>query len=426
MFHWINIFNTASNNFMFSWVCYPVLGALLVPFASFLYYHLYHYRTDTSKPYFKHEPSISIFVPAHNEHADLAKTVTYLATKLNYRRYEIIIIDDGSCDDTPQLADQLAKKYHRVRVIHVTQNAGKAHGYNVALAFARGDFIFSNDADTLPEPDCLWKYMNYFVGRKHQNVGAVTGNMNILNRSKSIEKAQLTEYTSIIGNIKRAQSAYAGTQYAFSGACLMVRKDALIDCGGFSQSLDTEDIDLTWRMSRNCWESLFAPDIFSYLIVPVNTRQLIKQRKRWAAGGTEVWLRAFKLIFLHPWRMRQKLPIFIDATASNTWSVLYWILLALFLWFNIYDWWTGDYTDWKYMWLFTLVIICFEYLLGTIQILVSLHYDDRGKKMHYFFFCYMYLTFTWLVNPLTVLITIPKAIRVVLSRHHKNTWSSPR
>ena len=71
------------------------------------------------------------------------------------------------------------------------------------------------------------------------------------------------------------------------------------------------------------------------------------------------------------WIMRQKLPIFLDASVSNTWSVLYWILLILFLWRNIHDAWAGNWIDFKYIWLFTMVIICFEFILGLLQILLS-------------------------------------------------------
>lgn len=423
----LSIFNIFSSSFFLSWACYPILGALLVPISVVCYEHLYKYKiTNPKKMPIDEEPSITILIPAHNEQAMLSRTASYLATKLNYHNYEIIICDDGSQDKTPQIADNLTMKYKKVRVVHMTQNGGKAHAYNVALGFAKGDFIYSNDADTLPEPDCLWKYMNYFMGFSHRNVGAVTGNMDIINRSKSICKAQISEFTSIIGGIKRSQSAYAGTQYAFSGACLMVRKDALIDVGGFSQSLDTEDIDLAWRMSRNGWESLFAPDIFSYMAVPDTARKLIKQRKRWASGGSEVWMRSFFTIIRHPWIMRQKLPIYVDASTSNTWSFLYWILLCVFIYDACYYFINQEWTNWYYLWIFMMCIVCFEYVLGSIQMLVALHYDDKGRKHKYFFFCQMYLAFTWMVNPLTVVITMPKAIKVDLGFGGSNAWTSPR
>lgn len=423
----LGIYNIFSSAAFLSWAIYPVLGALLVPIATICYEHLYKYKiTKFHWIPTPQQPFVSIFVPAHNEQALLSKTVTYLATKIHYTHYEIIICDDGSQDKTPEIADYLAKTFSLVRVIHITKNAGKAHAYNVALGFAKGDFIFSNDADTLPEPDCLWKYMNYFIGKNHRNVGAVTGNMDIINRSKSICKAQVAEFTSIIGSIKRAQSAYAGTQYAFSGACLMIRKNALIDVGGFSQSLDTEDIDLAWRMSKNGWESLFAPDIFSYMAVPDTMKKLIMQRKLWAAGGSEVWLRGIKAILKHPYLMRQKLLIMIDCTACNTWSFLYWILLAIFIYLSFYYYVNGEWTNEHYLWYFTLVIICFEFFLGTIQILTALHYDAHGAKKKYFIFCYQYLIFTWLVNPLTVVMTFYKAIKTDLGFTGSNTWHSPR
>ena len=85
MFNWINIFDTAGDRAMLSWACYPVLGAMVVSISVFCYEHLYKYRHNIFKVLFPNrQPSISIFVPAHNEQATLVKTVSYLDTIVDY------------------------------------------------------------------------------------------------------------------------------------------------------------------------------------------------------------------------------------------------------------------------------------------------------------------------------------------------------
>ena len=125
-------------------------------------------------------------------------------------------------------------QYPDLRVVTVVKNRGKAHGYNVAIAYAKGDFILSNDADTKPNPDAVWQYMSYFEREGGHNVGAVTGNMLAANRTTSAQSQQ-NEFNSIIGLIKRSQMSY-GALFAFSGANTMYRKQAVLDVGGGTPS----------------------------------------------------------------------------------------------------------------------------------------------------------------------------------------------
>ncbi|MFP9209915.1 glycosyltransferase, partial [Enterococcus faecalis] len=83
--------------------------------------------------------------------------------KLNYTRYEVLVTDDGSTDQTPEILKRLQQTYPNLRVVRIQKNQGKAHAFNIGIGFANGELILSNDADTVPEPDALWKYVNYFI-----------------------------------------------------------------------------------------------------------------------------------------------------------------------------------------------------------------------------------------------------------------------
>ena len=141
------------------------------------------------------------------------------------------------------------------------KNQGKAHAFNIGIGFANGELILSNDADTVPEPDALWKYVNYFIRQDAVNISAITANMDVQNRTTIVSKSQTVEFSSIVGIIKRTQQGVLGVIYAYSGANTMYRKNALIDVGLFRQNRATEDISIAWDHQFQGWLSLFAPRI---------------------------------------------------------------------------------------------------------------------------------------------------------------------
>ena len=95
--------------------------------------------------------------------------------------------------------------------------------------------------------------MSYFKREGGQNVGAVTGNMLVSNRTTLTALVQMNELNSIVGMIKRSQMAYGGL-FAFSGANTMYRKAVVFDVGGFQAEQPTEDIAIAWDMQTNGWQ----------------------------------------------------------------------------------------------------------------------------------------------------------------------------
>lgn len=215
-------------------VSYPILGSFGWFIGVLCYTFLFKYKQiDWVEIPSEVEPFITIMVPAHNEEVVIEETINYLMTKINYENYEVLVTDDGSTDQTPTILARLQKKYSKLRVIRIDKNKGKAHAFDIGMAFAKGRLILSNDADTVPEPDALSRYVNYFIRPGGRNISAVTANMDVKNRTSLLGKSQTVEFSSIVGIIKRTQSVVFGGLYAYSGANTMYRKDALIDVGGF-------------------------------------------------------------------------------------------------------------------------------------------------------------------------------------------------
>ena len=404
---------------------YPIIGGLSFIVSS-IYYRLFLENGDRPAPLANGEPFITVFVPAHNEEQSIAATVRYLNDNLNYPddKYEIIVIDDASTDRTPMILEQLLGECDKLRVITIAENRGKAHAFNVALGFAKGDFILSNDADTKPNPDAMWQYMSFFEREGGQNVGAVTGNMLPGNRTTIAAEAQQNELNSIIGLIKRSQMSYGGL-FAFSGANKMYRKIAVVDVGGWQAEQPTEDIAIAWEMQLAGWQAIFAPHIRFFMDVPEKAMGLFRQRRRWSAGGIYVILTKAHKIAAHPIRNRAMLPFLLDYSVSIVWSFIYWISLAVFIVYQIYFASTGNWERFLHNFYMAGIFVAIQMVVGLMQLSLASYFNDGGRTLKYLVFAPWYMLVCWMVNTSTLVIEFFPTLFKVLTRSEGGTWRSP-
>ena len=313
----------------------------------------------------------------HREHGALSGDAS---STIPADKYEIIVIDDASTDRTAEILAGLQDEYPHLRVITIVKNRGKAHGFNVALAYANGDFILSNDADTKPNPDALWQYLSYFEREGGQNVGAVTGNMLAANRTTLTAQAQQNELNSIIGLIKRSQMSY-GALFAFSGANTMYRKQAVLDVGGWHAEQPTEDIAIAWDMQAAGWRALFAPHIRFFLDVPEQLRALLKQRRRWSSGGIYVLVTKGPNLLRHPIRNFRMMPVVLDYSLSIVWSFLYWVSMILFVLTQVYFAATQNWERFWHNWYMVGIFVAIQMVVGLVQLTAASYYNDGGKTL---------------------------------------------
>lgn len=406
-------------------VSYPILGSFAWFIGVLCYSFLFKYKhIDWAEIPTEVEPFITIMVPAHNEEVVIEDTIDYLMTKINYGNYEVLVTDDGSTDETPAILAHLQKKYPKLRVIRIDKNKGKAHAFDIGMAFAKGRLILSNDADTVPEPDALSNYVNYFIRPGGRNISAVTANMDVKNRTSLLGKSQTVEFSSIVGIIKRTQAGVLGGLYAYSGANTMYRKDALIDVGGFRQDRATEDISIAWDHQLNGWISVFAPTIIFFMEVPVSLPMLYRQRKRWAKGGTEVWLTNFKKVLFHPFENIGRTFMFIDQTFSIIWSLFFCISFFVFIILMGVYLYQGNFEQIYRTLTISFLFVCFEMISGILQLIASLVVDDQGRKLKYMLFAPLYMLLFWMVNAITIMTTFIPAIKTILG-YGSGTWKSP-
>ncbi|MCP4748066.1 MAG: poly-beta-1,6 N-acetyl-D-glucosamine synthase [Desulfobacteraceae bacterium] len=400
------------NNFIY---LYPLLMSVVWMVGGIVFFWRYE-RKNESPPELKEFPFFSILIPCHNEQDQIQRTIEQLLI-LNYHKYEIIIIDDGSTDSTAQLIKDLCKEHENIRGVYFKENQGKAAALNIGVLVSKGELLLTIDADALVSPDALRWIAPHFV--KYPRVGAVTGNPRIINRTSLLGKIQTGEYTTIIGLIKRTQRLI-GKVLTVSGVLAAFRKTALHSAGYWDTDMVTEDIDITWKLEKKFWDVRYEPSATCWVYVPETLKGLWRQRMRWSQGGVEV-LKKHKDIWKH-WRQRRLWPVFFESAVSVVWSYCFWAMFILWVMTGVFHLalgvkpqpplppqWTGS----------ILALSC------VMQFFVSLYVDRSYEKgiFRYLFWVIWYPFLYWMLSSLTVLFATPKAM--FKKKGVRAVWKSP-
>ncbi|MFF7788721.1 glycosyltransferase [Streptomyces sp. NPDC007991] len=219
---------------------------------------------------------VTVLVPAYNEEAGIESTVRSLLAS-THPYLEVIVIDDGSTDRTADLATWIDDP--RVRVIR-QPNSGKAAALNTGLACASHDIVVMVDADTVFEPDALYRLIQPLA---HPAVGAVSGNTKVGNRHGLLGRWQHLEY--VFGfNLDRRMFEVLECMPTVPGAIGAFRRDALMGVGGVSEDTLAEDTDLTMALWRAGWRVVYEESAVAWTEVPTTLGQLWRQRYRWCYG----------------------------------------------------------------------------------------------------------------------------------------------
>src|SRR4051794_7465645 len=229
-------------------------------------------------------PGVSVLIPAYNEENVVAISVT-AALAVDYEELEVLVLDDGSTDDTAANALAAAGGDRRCRVVRDTVNRGKADRLNAGFREARHELVATVDADTHLHPLAI-KLLVTRISRTPM-AAAVAGAPHVTNRGRLILAMQVLETAAIIGLIRRTQSL-TGRVGVVAGVLGLFRRDRVLAVGGYDPRMATEDIDLTWRLVRAGWETVYEPHALVGMQVPSTLRALWDQRKRWARGQGEV------------------------------------------------------------------------------------------------------------------------------------------
>jgi len=273
-----------------------ILGVAVLPgyISGFVFFSvLLDHRPALTK--IGHYPPVSILIAAYNEEHTIADTLRSVLSQSYAGDMEVIVIDDGSKDQTSAQVEAMVDP--RLRLVRQPVNGGKASALNTGLHHARHDLVITVDADTFLYKDAL----RYLVGRylcDPSNTAAVAGAIAVRNSRKTwITRLQEWDYFHGIAIVKRIQSLYQGTLVA-QGAFSLYEKSVVLELGGWAPVVG-EDIVLSWGMLSKRYRIGYAENAVVFTNVPETYRQLFRQRRRWARGMFEA-LRAYPEILLTP------------------------------------------------------------------------------------------------------------------------------
>jgi len=287
-------------------------------------------------------PSLTILAPSYNEGNTIIENIRSLLS-LHYGDFEVVIINDGSKDDT---MEKIIRHYHLVKVDYFVnytiptkpvrsvykstnkaynrltvidkENGGKADSLNAGINLSNKNYVVCIDVDCILEEDALLKLVKPFLEKHKERVIATGGVIRAVNScevkdgkivkvnlpSNLIARFQALEYnrTFLMGRV--AWSRINGL-LLISGACGVFDREIVIKAGGYDSKTVGEDMELIVRMRRYMYENdlkcrvVYIPDPLCWTEVPETLKILSRQRNRWTRGTIETLLK-HKSLFFNP------------------------------------------------------------------------------------------------------------------------------
>jgi len=310
------------------------------------YFYTTKYTIQKKADFF---PFVSIIVPVFNEGKILSSSSEALLD-IEYPNYEILIVNDGSTDDTAAVGESLVG-YHKGRLGMVKvslinkPNGGKAKALNAGIQYSEAQFVLCMDGDSQLTTNTLKLAMRHF---DDPAVGAVAGNVKVQNRKKMLTDVQALEYLEGLNLARRAQG-FLKMVNIIPGPIGVFRKVTLRDAGFYSSDTFAEDADVTLKILAKGWKIIYEPNAVAYTEAPATIYQLLKQRYRWTRGILQA-IRKHKRYLYNPtvnfnnsfimWSMFYEALIW---PAMNIFVNVYFIIVALVYGIHItlFLWWVG-------------------------------------------------------------------------------------
>jgi poly-beta-1,6-N-acetyl-D-glucosamine synthase len=265
----------------------------LYMFSFFIFLTINNHSKIFSHPTPNNSHFISIIVPAYNEEDNIEDTIKHV-TNLNYpsERLEIIVVNDGSSDNTSKIVKGLIGKYSNLKLID-KKNSGKADSLNFAISQAKGDLVAVVDSDSFPSKDSLLNLTGFFDDEK---MSAVTSFVTVRNKSHNFfAKLQSIEYVLMAWSRKLLD--FVDSVFVTNGPLSLYRKKYIDEVGGFDCKTVTEDIDITWNLMNHGYKTAMALDASVTTVVPHKFKPWFRQRTRWGMGGIQALMKYKHMFF---------------------------------------------------------------------------------------------------------------------------------
>ena len=356
---------------------------------------------------------VSVIVPAYNESVTVVSSVSSLL-KLDYSLYEIIVVDDGSTDDTAQQVIDAFDLHEIERPIRLQvpcnpvksvwygmagsvpitlvrkENGGKADALNMGINLSQYPYFVGIDADSVLQYDSLHEIVAPVI--EHENVVAVGGLVRLSN-GVELKDGRLTSYSLPKQTIPAMQvleydRSFLSARILFdqfngnliiSGAFALFRKDVAVACGGYDRDTVGEDMELVTKLHVFCRTSgrdyliKYAPEAICWSQAPASLHDLINQRKRWHRG-------LFECMTKH-WRVFANLRYGLVGALSYSYFLVYELLSPIIELFGILTMILAvafNFVNVPYMILFFLIYAVY----GAIMSLTAFFSRVQTRDLH--------------------------------------------
>lgn len=274
-----------------------------------------------------YQPLVTVIIPAWNEEVGILKTIKSILEN-GYDNLEIIVIDDGSTDNTPRQIQRYKQNVDpagkTIRFIG-QKNAGKSTALNSGIDQARGELIITIDADSYLMPGSIHELVKTMA---NPNYAVAIGEIVVGNTKNLIGQIQHYEYL-VCFHFKRAQHMF-NSVYIFPGALTAFRASTLKAVGAFESYSSTEDLDISMRIKAQGHQVAYVDRAVCITEGATNLRSLLNQRVRWRHGFIDCTIKRREFV----WSTRKgKYLSFIDFPLSiiGLIEVFIYPLIVLFL-----------------------------------------------------------------------------------------------
>jgi len=238
----------------------------------------------------EYKPFVSILIPAHNEEFVIKETIDNILA-IEYEHFEVIVIDDRSTDNTAKVLERLSSEYENLSC-HIREKdafPGKSAVLNEILPLTKGEVICVFDADARVRPNFLKKIIPYL---SDPDIGAAQARKIISNKDFNfLTRCQDNEYA-LDTHFQLGRDCIKGA-VELRGNGQLVKRQALIDIGGWNNFTLTDDLDLSTRLHLKGWDIRLCPDVNVYEEGVTSFLPLLRQRRRWVEGSIRRYLDYF-------------------------------------------------------------------------------------------------------------------------------------
>lgn len=399
----------------------PILRTVIIIFASVLLLKYFVYMLlspwNDVLLYFmgkgntkRYKPLVSVIIPAWNEEVGIIHTLESLVAS-TYHHLEIVVINDGSTDNSDAIIRAFIEKYnttparHKKTIIYqYKKNEGKGIALNTGIRLSHGEIIISIDADCIVTENAVSHFVKYFANPK---VMAAVGNVKIGNTKNIVNVVQYLEFLFSF-YFKKADSLMNAI-YIIGAAAGAFRREVFERVGYYNPKNITEDIDLSVRIQNAGMKIVYASDAIIYTEGAMVVKDLIKQRLRWKRGRMQTFAE-FKHLFFSLDKKHNKILSWLVLPLAIFGEIQLSVELYFLGFLYVYSFLIRDFSSF----ISGIVVVSTMFLVQTL-------FDDPKSKKWWFYFI---SPIGWLLFYLATFVEYNALMRSLWSAFRKKevTW----